>query len=398
MNPIATTPVELRLARRMSRLGGEAAFEVLHKARLLEAQGREIIHLEIGEPDFDTPANILEAGIQALKDGYTHYTPSAGMMEMREAAAEYISKTRGIPCKAEEVVVVPGAKPVIFITFMALVEEGDEVIFPAPGFPAYESLTNFMGARAVPIKLREENDFRLDPNELAGLITDRTSLLVLNSPHNPTGGMLSEQDLRDVAAAIGDRNIMVLSDEIYSRLIFEGTHHSIASLPGWKDRTIILDGFSKTYAMTGWRLGYGVMRADLAQHFGKLMTNTNSCTATFTQMAGIEGLRGDQTAVDNMREEFRRRRDHFVKRLNNIPGFSCRMPKGAFYAYANIRKTGWTSNRLADALLNEAGIACLPGTAFGAFGEGYLRFSVANSLENLDKAANWLEAWAKKNL
>jgi aspartate/methionine/tyrosine aminotransferase len=385
------------LARRMGRLSGETAFEVLHKARLLEAQGRDIVHLEIGEPDFDTPANIMEAGIKAMRAGYTHYTPSAGMIELREAAAEDIRKTRGIPCTADEVVVVPGAKPTIFFSFMALVEEGDEVIFPSPGFPAYESLTNFMGAKAVPIKLREEHDFRLDPNELADLITDRTSLIILNSPHNPTGGVLSQQDLRDVAEAIGDRNIMVLSDEIYSRLVYEGEHHSIASLPGWKDRTIILDGFSKTYAMTGWRLGYGVMRADLAKHFGRLMTNANSCTAAFTQIAGVEGLRGDQTAVENMCAEFRRRRDHFVKRLNQIKGFSCRVPAGAFYTFPNIRQTGRTSKQLADALLDQAGVACLAGTAFGAFGEGYLRFSVANSLENLNKAADRIEEWVSKN-
>ena len=398
MNPIAITPVELRLARRMGRLSGENAFEVLHKARQLEAQGRDIIHLEIGEPDFDTPANITEVGIQAIRDGHTHYTPSAGILELREAAAEDIRKTRGIPCSADEVVVVPGAKPTVFFTFLALVEEGDEVIYPGPGFPAYESLTNFIGARGVPIQLREENDFRLDPNELASLITDRTSLIILNSPHNPTGGVLNQQDLRDIATAIGDRNIMVLSDEIYSRLVYDGDFHSIASLPGWKDRTIILDGFSKTYAMTGWRLGYGVMRADLAKHFSRLMTNANSCTAAFTQVAGVEGLRGDQTAVENMCAEFRRRRDHFVQRLNQIKGFSCRVPAGAFYTFPNISKTGRTSKQLADALLEEAGVACLAGTAFGAFGEGYLRFSTANSFENLSKAADRIEAWVGKNL
>ncbi|HWZ45262.1 MAG TPA: pyridoxal phosphate-dependent aminotransferase [Candidatus Saccharimonadales bacterium] len=397
MNPIAITPVELRLARRMGRLSGETAFEVLHRARELEAQGRDIVHLEIGEPDFDTPANITEVGIQAIRDGHTHYTPSAGILELREAAAEDIRKTRGIPCSSDEVVVVPGAKPTVFFTFMALVEEGDEVIYPGPGFPAYESLTNFMGARGVPIPLREENDFRLDPNELAGLITDRTRLLILNSPHNPTGGVLSQQDLRDIAEAIGDRNIMVLSDEIYSRLVYEGEHHSIASLPGWKDRTIILDGFSKTYAMTGWRLGYGVMRADLAKHFSRLMTNANSCTATFTQMAGVEGLRGDQTAVNTMCAEFRRRRDHFVKRLNQIDGFKCRVPAGAFYTFPNIRQTGRSSKQLAELLLEQAGVACLAGSAFGAHGEGYLRFSTANSFENLDKAADRITEWISKN-
>ena len=285
-----TTSTELRVARRMTRLGTESAFEVLLKARNLEAQGREIVHLEIGEPDFDTPANVIEAGVEALQSGWTHYAPSSGFPEMREAVAEYIRDTRKIPCSSQEVVIVPGAKPTIFFTFMALVEEGDEVIYPNPGFPIYESLIHFLGAKPVPIPLREEKDFRLDPNELAGLITDRTRLLVLNSPHNPTGGVLSQQDLRDITAAIGDRDIMVLSDEIYSRLLFDGEHHSIASLDGWKDRTVLLDGFSKSYAMTGWRLGYGVMRADLAQYFSRLMTNCNSCTASFTQVAGIEAL------------------------------------------------------------------------------------------------------------
>jgi aspartate aminotransferase len=392
------TQTELRLAKRMSRLGTETAFEVLAKARALEAQGKDIIHLEIGEPDFDTPANVVEAGINAIRAGWTHYGPSAGLPVMREAIAEEVSRTRGVKCTAEEVVVVPGGKPTIFYTMMAFVEEGDEVIYPNPGFPAYESLTNFLGATPVPIHLREEKDFRFDPNEFADLITDRTRLVVLNSPHNPTGGVLSLQDLRDIATAIGDRDIMVLSDEIYSQLIFDGEHHSIMSLDGWKDRTIMLDGFSKTYAMTGWRLGYGVMRADLARHFSKLVTNSNSCTATFTQIAGVEGLRGDQTSVRNMCKEFHRRRDRFVERINKIRGFSCRVPKGAFYTFPNIQKTGWTSQQLADALLDQAGVACLAGTAFGEFGEGYLRFSIANSLENLDKALDRIEEWVKKNL
>jgi aspartate aminotransferase len=393
-----TTQTELRVARRMSRLGAENAFEVLAKARKLEAQGKDIVHLEIGEPDFDTPANIAEAGIKAIREGWTHYSPSAGLPEMREVVAEEVSRTRGVKCTADEVVVVPGAKPTIFYTMMALVEEGDEVIYPNPGFPAYESLTNFLGAKPVPIHLREEKDFRFDVNEFADLITDRTKLVILNSPHNPTGGVLSEQDLSDITIAIGDRDIMVLSDEIYSQLIFEGQHHSIMSLPGWKDRTILLDGFSKTYAMTGWRLGYGVMRADLAKHFSRLMTNSNSCTATFTQIAGMEGLRGDQTAVRNMCHEFQRRRDHVVARLNNIRGFSCRLPKGAFYVFPNISKSGWSCEDLAEALLQQAGVACLAGTAFGAFGEGYLRLSIANSFENLDKALDRIEGWAMKNL
>jgi aspartate/methionine/tyrosine aminotransferase len=393
-----TATTELRLASRMSRLGTETAFEVLANARALEAKGRSVIHLEIGEPDFDTPVNIVEAAVDALHNGWTHYGPSAGFPELRQTIAEYISRTRGVPVAPEEVVVVPGAKPIIFFAILALVEKEDEVIYPNPGFPIYESMINFVGAKAVPIQLREENDFRLDVSELADRITDRTRMVIINSPQNPTGGVLTEKDIRDIAAAIGDRDITVFADEIYSRLIFEGEHHSIYSLPGWRERTILLDGFSKTYAMTGWRLGYGVMRADLAQHFSRLMTNANSCTASFTQVAGIEALRGDQASVDKMREEFRRRRDFFVAGLNRIKGFSCRMPKGAFYVFPNISKTGWTSKKLADALLQEAGIACLAGTAFGAYGEGYLRLSVANSIENLEKALAQIDVWTRKRL
>lgn len=393
-----TATTELRLAGRMSRLGTETAFEVLAKARALEAKGRTIIHLEIGEPDFDTPTNIVEAAVDALHNGWTHYGPSAGLPELRETVAEYVSRTRGVPIKPEEVVIVPGAKPIIFFTILALVEKEDEVIYPNPGFPIYESMINFVGAKAVPIQLHEQNDFRLDVNELAGLITDRTRLIVINSPQNPTGGVMTEQDIRDLASAIGDRDITVFADEIYSRLIFEGEHHSIYSLPGWRERTVLLDGFSKTYAMTGWRLGYGVMRADLAQHFSRLMTNANSCTASFTQVAGIEALRGDQGSVDKMREEFRRRRDFFVAGLNRIKGFTCKLPKGAFYVFPNITGTGWKSKKLADALLEEAGVACLAGTSFGAYGEGYLRLSVANSIENLEKALSQIDDWTKKRL
>jgi aspartate/methionine/tyrosine aminotransferase len=392
------TQNQLRLAGRMARLGTETAFEVLAKARALEAKGRNIIHLEIGEPDFDTPANIIEAATDALHNGWTHYGPSAGLPELREVVAEEVSRTRGVPVAPEEVVIVPGAKPIIFFAILALVEEGDEVIYPNPGFPIYESMINFMGARAVPIHLREEKDFSLDVNELAGHITDRTKLVIINSPQNPTGGVLEEKDIRDIAAAIGDRDIVVFADEIYSRLIYEGAHHSILSLPGWKERTVLLDGFSKTYAMTGWRLGYGVMRADLAQHFSRLATNAHSCTASFTQVAGIEALRGDQSSVDKMREEFRRRRDFFVAGLNRIRGFSCRVPKGAFYVFPNITGTGWASKKLADALLEEAGVACLAGTAFGAYGEGYLRLSVANSIGNLEKALGQIDEWTKKRL
>jgi aspartate aminotransferase len=389
---------ELKLAKRMSRLGTETAFEVLVRARALEAKGKDIIHLEIGEPDFDTPSNVIEAGVKALKGGWTHYGPSAGLPTLREAVAEEVSRSRGVPVSVDEVVVVPGGKPIIFFAILALVEEGDEVLYPNPGFPIYESMIDFVGAKAVPIHLREAMDFRLDVNELADAITDRTKLIIINSPQNPTGGMLTEQDIRDIAAAIGDREIMVLSDEIYSRLIFEGRHFSIMSIPEMRERTILLDGFSKTYAMTGWRMGYGVMRPDLAAHISRLMTNSNSCTASFTQVAGIEALRGDQSSVSQMCAEFKRRRDSFVGDLNKIKGFHCRVPKGAFYTFPNIKETGWSSKKLADALLDEAGVACLSGTAFGSFGEGYIRFSIANSLENLNRALERVETWTKKHL
>ena len=393
-----TTLLELRLASRMSRLGTETAFEVLNKARALERQGKEIIHLEIGEPDFDTPSNVIEAAVDALHKGWTHYGPSAGLPELRQTIADYVSRTRKVPVTSDEVVVVPGGKPIIFFSILALIDAGDEVIYPNPGFPIYESMINYVGGKAVPIPLREERDFSLDVKELASLINDRTKLIILNSPHNPTGGVLSKKDILDIAEAIGDRNVMVLSDEIYSRLIYEGEDFSIMSVPGFKERTILLDGFSKTYAMTGWRMGYGVMRADLATHIARLMTNSNSCTASFTQVAGIEAMRGDQSAVDRMNEEFKRRRDVFVAGLNKIKGFSCRMPKGAFYAFPNITKTGWPSKKLADALLDQAGVACLSGTAFGQYGEGYLRFSVTNSLENLNKALMRIQDWVGKNL
>jgi aspartate aminotransferase len=393
------TQYELQLAGRMSRLGTETAFEVLNKARALEREGRSIIHLEIGEPDFDTPANVIEAGVDALRHGWTHYGPSAGQPELRQAIAEYVSRTRGLKVSSDQVVVVPGGKPIIFFTILSLIDEGDEVIYPNPGFPIYESMIRYVGGRAVPIQLHEDRDFSLDVDELTALISNRTKLIILNSPQNPTGGVLSRRDIERIADAIGDRNIMVLSDEIYSRLLFDGAQHfSIISVPGMQERTILLDGFSKTYAMTGWRMGYGVMRADLAVHMTRLMTNSNSCTASFTQIAGVEALRGDQSSVDTMRDEFQRRRDVFVAGLNKIKGFSCRMPKGAFYVFPNITKTGWKSKPLADALLEQAGVAALSGTSFGEFGEGYLRFSVANSLENLEEALVRLDDWTSKNL
>ncbi|HZP22246.1 MAG TPA: pyridoxal phosphate-dependent aminotransferase [Terriglobales bacterium] len=395
---MTTTQTELRLAQRMSRLGTETAFEVLVRAKALEKQGRSVIHLEIGEPDMDTPANVVEAGVNALRSGYTHYGPAAGLPELREAIAAEVSASRGIQVTPEEVIVVPGGKPIIFFTMLALVDEGDEVIYPNPGFPIYESMINFLSAKPVPVPLREARDFRIDVNELAGLITDRTKLIILNSPHNPTGGIITKEDVQDIARAIGDRDIMVLSDEIYSRLTFEGEPYSIASVPGFKERTIILTGFSKTYSMTGWRLGYGVMRPDLAQQFARLQTNSTSCTATFTQIAGVEAVKGDQSEPEKMRREFQRRRDVFVKGLNSIKGFSCRSPKGAFYTFPNVTATGWPSKKLADALLQDVGVAGLSGTAFGSYGEGHMRFSTANSIENLEQALDRIEQWTKKNL
>src|SRR3954465_1342139 len=355
---------ELRLAKPMARLGTETAFEVLVKAKALEAQGRDIVHLEIGEPDFDTPRNIIDAAVDALHKGFTHYGPSAGLMELREVIAQYVSETRRVNVTPDEVVVVPGGKPIIFFSILALCDRGDEVIYPNPGFPIYKSMIDYVGAKAVPIRLQEEKDFRFDVDEFAALITDRTKLIILNSPQNPTGGVLEKKDIEGIARAIGDRDIMVLTDEIYSRLIFEGEHHSIMSLDGMKERCILLDGFSKTYAMTGWRMGYGVMRPDLATHVARLMTNSASCTASFSQMAGVEALRGPQDSVERMCAEFKRRRDVMVGGLNKIKGFSCRLPKGAFYVFPNITGTGWPSKKLGDALLDAAVVPELPWSAY----------------------------------
>ena len=376
----------MRLATRMNRLGTETAFEVLARARELEAQGREIIHLEIGEPDFDTPANIVEAAVKALHEGHTHYTPSAGIPELREAVAQEVARTRHIPVDPQQVVITPGAKPIIFFSLLALCQEGDEVIYPNPGFPIFESTINFVGATPVPVKLQEESGFRFDRDEFPSLITSRTRLIIINSPENPTGGVLCEEDLEVIAQCAIEADAMVLSDEIYSRILYEGEHISIASLPGMAERTIILDGFSKTYAMTGWRLGYGVMPHELAEQMAKLMVNSNSCTATFTQWAGIEALTGPQDAVKEMVAAFRKRRDVIVEGLNKIPGFRCPLPQGAFYAFPNIEETGLTSVEMQDYLLEEAGVATLAGTSFGAYGEGFLRLSYANSVDNIRRA------------
>jgi len=376
----------LRYARRMAVCGTETAFEVLAKARALEALGKKVVHLEIGEPDFDTPAYIKNAAIKALNAGYTHYTPAAGIAQVRETVAEYVSKTRNISVDPDEVVVTPGAKPIMSFVMLALVDEGDEVIYPNPGYPIYESMINFTGGTPVPIPLKEELNFRLDVEELSQKITPKTRLIVLNSPHNPTGGILSRKDLEMIAELIEGKDIFVLSDEIYSRIIYEGEHISLASLPGMKEQVIILDGFSKAYAMTGWRLGYGVMKKELASKVTKLQVNFTSCSAAFVQIAGMEALKGPQDDAAKMVQEFRMRRDVIVHGLNEIPGVTCTLPKGAFYAFPNVKSFKRPAKEIGDYLLNEAGVAVLSGTAFGICGEGYLRLSYANSVENIQEA------------
>ena len=380
-------------AERMSNLGTETAFEVLAKAKKLEAEGKSIIHLEIGEPDFPTPENICEAAIRSIKAGDTHYTPSAGIPEMRNAIAKYINKTRGIEVHPDEVVMTPGAKPIMFYAILALVNEGDEVIYPNPGFPIYESMIKFVGGKPVPVKLEESMGFAFNIENFKKLISPKTKMVIINTPQNPTGGILNETEIRQIAEILKNRpDIWILSDEIYSRLIFKGDHFSITQIPGFKDRTIILDGFSKTYAMTGWRAGYGVMHADLATLIAKLMTNSNSCTNTVVQKACIEAYEGPQDSVDKMREEFMARRDIIVDGLNSIKGFSCILPMGAFYAFPNITKTGYSSKELNDHLLYKGGVAALAGTSFGDYGEGYLRFSYANSRENIMEAIKRIKA------
>jgi aspartate/methionine/tyrosine aminotransferase len=384
----------MKFAQRMGQLGTETAFEVLARAKALEAQGKEIIHLEIGEPDFTTPAYIIEAARKALADGYTHYTPAPGIPELRAAIAQDATARRGIAFAPEDVVVTPGGKPVMFFSILALCEEGDEVIYPNPGFPIYESMIQFVGARAVPAQIEESRGFSLDVDKLCDAVNERTRLIILNSPHNPTGGVLSRGDLEQIAATVLKYpDLMVLSDEIYSRMLYGGEHVSIATLPGMRERTIVLDGFSKIYAMTGWRLGYGLFPRDMVPAITRLMTNSNSCTATFTQMAGVVALTGSQQPSEEMVAEFHKRRDVIVAGLNDIPGVTCATPGGAFYAFPNITGTGLHSRELANALLNEAGVAVLAGTAFGAFGEGYIRLSYANSIEQIERALAQIKGW-----
>jgi aspartate/methionine/tyrosine aminotransferase len=373
----------MKLAERMSRLGSESAFEVLARARALERQGKNIIHLEIGEPDFPTPPHVVEAGKRALDEGWTKYGPTPGFPEFREVIASYVSRTRGISVTADNVCVVPGGKPIMYLTMTALVEPGDEVIYPDPGFPIYASVIRFLGGTPVPIPLVESRGFSFDLDVLRSKLSSRTKLVILNSPCNPTGGVIPKDDIHAIAAMLRDRDLMILSDEIYSRIWYEEEPVSISGCDGMLEKTIILDGFSKTYSMTGWRLGYGVMPKWLANAVNLLTVNSNSCTASFTQRAGMAALQGPQDAVTAMVAEFRKRRDAMVAGLNEIPGFRCALPAGAFYAFPNVTGTGLSSKALADLLLNEAGVACLSGTAFGEYGDGYLRFSAANSLANI---------------
>ncbi|MDP9170729.1 MAG: pyridoxal phosphate-dependent aminotransferase [Acidobacteriota bacterium] len=388
----------MKLAEKISRLLTESAFDVLVRARALEAQGRDIIHLEIGEPDFNTPQHVIDAGKKALDDGFTHYGPTQGLPELRETIAEYVSTTRGITVSPKNVCVVPGGKPIIFFPMLALLEDGDEVVYPNPAFPIYESMIRFTGAKPVPVPLIEERGFSFDLDVFRASLTDRTKMVVLNSPQNPTGGLIPAEDIAAIADAVRDRDLIVLSDEIYSRICYTGEQPvSIASMPGMQDKTIILDGFSKTYAMTGWRIGYGVMPEFLVTAVNKLMVNSNSCTATFTQKAAIAALKGTQEPVEAMVREFARRRDAFCAGLNSIPNWRCQLPGGAFYAFANVKDTGRGSKEIAAGLLSEAGVACLDGSGFGKFGDGYVRFSYANSYENLMKAIERIRTWSSTN-
>ncbi|TET44925.1 MAG: pyridoxal phosphate-dependent aminotransferase [Dehalococcoidia bacterium] len=381
----------MKLAKRMARLGTETAFRVLAKAQALEAKGIDVVHLEIGEPDFDTPKNISDAAAKALGEGCTHYCNSQGIVPLRTEIAKEMERTRGVTIDPNRVVVTPGAKPIMFYSILALLGEEDEAIYPNPGFPIYESMINFIGAKAVPIPLREELDFRFDIDELRSKITPHTKLIIINSPQNPTGGVLELDDIRAIADIAQEHDIIVLSDEVYEHIIYEGEPHSIASLPGMLDRTILLNGFSKTYAMTGWRLGYAVMPPELVDPIVGLIVNSVSCTATFIQHAGVEALTGPQDSIASMVAEFKKRRDLIVDGLNAIPGISCRRPKGAFYVFPNVKKLGMDSAQLANYLLNEAGVATLSGADFGKYGEGYLRLSYANSMENIGKALKKIE-------
>lgn len=390
--------IEKLASNRLKEMKIISGFEIKQKSKYYEDQGHDIVHLELGEPDFDTPANVVEAGVKALRQGYTHYSPPVGLAPLRETIAAYASAYKQVEASADMVLVTPGAKPIFFFTLLALVSPGDEVILPSPGFGVYEPMVKYCGGIPVPLPLREENDFVLDPKDLEECLSEKTKLVILNSPHNPTGGVMKRQTVQAVADLLSDKNLAVLSDEIYDRMIYtEEKPVSIASMPGMAEKTIILDGFSKTYAMTGWRLGYGIMPPALRDTIRPLVVSSHSCTASFTQMAGIEALEGDQTEVKAMIDEYRRRRDFFIKGLNDIPHLHCAMPQGAFYAFPNIRDLDMTSQEAADFFLEEAKIASIPGDSFGQYGEGFVRFSYANSQKNLAEALNRLEtAIAKK--
>ncbi|MEV5965554.1 pyridoxal phosphate-dependent aminotransferase [Kribbella sp. NPDC051952] len=376
----------MKLAQRMERLGTESAFEVLAKAKALEASGREVVHLEIGEPDFDTPAHVIDAAQQALDKGFTHYVPSPGIPELRSAVSEFLDRTGRMQTDPDRVLVTPGAKPIMFFTIMALCEEGDEVLYPDPGFPMYASIAAFAGAKPVPVPLREENGFVIDPDELRSLVTDRTKLLILNSPHNPCGSASTPEQLQAIAEIAIEHDLVVLSDEVYWALRYDGEHHSVLEVDGMADRTILLDGWSKTFAMTGWRLGFGVFPQPLVEPVTRLLINSVSCTSAFSQYAAIAALEGPWDDVDRMLAAFRERREVIVSGLNAVPGVSCVEPGGAFYAFPNISELGMSAATLADRLLDEAGVAVLPGTSFGEYGENHLRFSYANSVENIRRA------------
>jgi len=383
----------MKLASRMSRLGTETAFEALARAKALEAQGRSIVFLGIGEPDFDTPGHIVRSAKEALDSGFTHYTPSPGIPAVRKIIAEDMSTRLGYEASADDVIITPGGKPIMFFTILALAEAGDEVIYPNPGFPIYESMIRFAGATPVPMRLREELDYNPDIDELRSLVTPRTKLIIINSPNNPCGSVIPEKDLKAIAELASEADAVVLSDEIYKDFYFEGEHVSITKFPGMRERTIVLDGLSKSYAMTGWRIGYGLFPHELVEPISRLVTNSVSCTAAFTQMAAAAAIQAPQEPVYSMVAEFKQRRDILVDGLNAIPGITCPMPKGAFYAFPNISGTGLSSQEFEARLLNETGVSILAGTSFGAFGENYARFSFANSQENLREALRRIAEW-----
>ncbi len=384
------------LAASLERLGTETAFSVLARAKELEREGRDVIHLEIGEPDFDTPAHVCDAAYAALRAGQTHYCPSAGIVELRAAAAEYLSATRGLDIGPESVLVGAGAKPFLFFTILAVCNPGDEVVYPDPGFPIYESAIRWIGATPVPLPLLEERDFTFDPEDLAARLSSRTKLVILNSPQNPTGGVVGAEDLAEAARLIAGTEAWVLSDEVYSRMLYEGEFASIASVAGMLERTVLLDGLSKTYAMTGWRCGFAAVPEPLVDPLVRFFVNSTSCVPPFVQHAGVAALRGPQDGPEAMVSEFRRRRDLVVAGLNELPGVSCRVPKGAFYAFPNVSGVPLPADELASRLLEEAGVALLSGSAFGRVGERSLRLSYANSLENLERALERMRAFLER--